>query len=181
MSVRVEMPTQAVEDAVKWAENVKAFLSRLDETWSVDFHIPDAPRSPPRTLRGVATGRQPTIVEVIGYMQRGFGPRPPRDPFVVSPSARQWLFARVAGPYLEGAATVPEFTAQSVYQRIAFALRDLAVERLERGGADLEWQPLAARTVSRKAALGYPTHAGQMTSQTIQALRRALPTVRRAG
>ena len=175
----MNFPTGAFDGALRALGSVREMVTALDRTWEVDFHFADGTRQPPRTLRGVSSARQATIVEVIGYQQRGYGTRPPRDPFEVRDADRDRLFDKVAPGYAQRAIDGdPQASARSVVQSIAFALRDLAVDRWEHGGGDLGWDALAPSTLARKLALGYPASAGRMTGQSLQALRRALPVAR---
>lgn len=170
--------TMGLDRAATTAEKILTAVQALGERAVITLHLPDTVRQPPRTLGGVSRARQRTVAEVFAYQQRGYGTRPPRDPLALTPQGRAWIFERVRGSYAQDAARDPQATVLSIWQRVGFALRDLAVARAEAGGGDVRWQALAASTLQRKLRLGYAATPGRMTGQTIEALRRALPTVR---
>lgn len=174
----VTFDTMGVDRAATTAEKILAAVQALGDRAEITLHLPATVRRPPRTVAGVSRARQGTVAEVLAYQQRGYGARPPRDPLALTPWARQWLHERVRGTYAQDAARDPQATLMSIWQRVGVALRDLAVMRAEAGGGDLRWEALAPATLRRKLRLGYPATAGRMTGQTIEALRRALPTVR---
>lgn len=173
--------TMGLNQAATTAEKILVAVQSLGEQATITLHLPDATRRPPRTLHGVSRARQSTVREVFEHMQRGHGTRPARNPLDLDTSGRQWIFDRVKGTFSQDAAQDPQATVLAIWMRIGIAIRELGVMRLEAGGGDLRWQALATSTRARKLRLGYPGHAGVMTSQTINALRRALPTVRRNG
>lgn len=174
----VTFDTMGVDRAATTAEKILAAVEALGDRAEITLHLPQTVRRPPRTLRGVSRARQSTVAEVLGYQQRGYGNRPARDPLALTPEGQRWLYEQVRGTYAQDAARDPRATVLSIWQRVGFALRDLAVARAEAGGGDLRWPALAPATLRRKLQLGYPATPGRMTGQTIEALRRALPTVR---
>lgn len=176
------MSTADLSAGVAFLRHVQDLVSALSGTYTIELAMPSGARAPARTLtprRGPAPAQAP-ISQVALWQVTGTRSMPARDMYRLDDAARavlsQRLVSRFTPAMLEGA---PEPQVGAMLMVVGYAWRDLVVARMESGGAGLGLPPLTARFVGYKARLGYPTKIGTMTGQTLAAVRRAQPIVRR--
>ena len=167
---------------VAWLSKVSALVQELGRSRTIELAMPSGTREPPRTLaprRGPAP-TQASIVQVALWQITGTRRMPARDMYELNDRARgyltQRLLTRFTPQLLDGD---PEPNVGAMLMVAGYAFRDLLVQRMEAGGGDLTLTPLTARYAGYKVRLGYPARIGTMTGQTLNAVRRAQPIVRR--
>ena len=163
-------------------DRVNGLVSSLATRWTINLALPGGPRQAPRTLhpRPCAAPKQGTVAEVAAYLTGGTSRMPARDFFEVNSYAQQVIGQAVVDRFVADviAGKAPP-NAGALMVSMAYQYRALVIRRFESGGGDLRLAPLAAATVRRKIALGYPTRIGTMTGQTLAALRKAQPVARK--
>ena len=144
-------------------------LNGLNRRWAVRYDFAATRRAPPRTLRprkGPAPA-QPTVAEVIGHFIRR------RDMFALDDaqiSAIGQVLVTDAVAAVRAGGAMP--SASTLMLRFADLHKGLVVHRWERGGDDLELDPLSPGYVRYKTRLGYPARIGTLTGQSLAALKR---------
>lgn len=161
-------------------ERIRTILDGLGGSYNVEIAIPNTVRDPPRLVRGgYSKAKQATLSEVAGWFLHGTTKMPSRNMLVLTPGSRQEIFDAVTQRFYEGArsGTVP--TLGQLMPAIAYRWRDIVVRRWAAGGGDLTLHELTTKYRARKLRLGYPARIGTLTGQTIQAIRKAQPVIRR--
>jgi len=162
-------------------QRLKTILDGLGGTYSIEIALPNTRRAPPKLVRGgYSKARQATLSEVFGWFVHGTTRgQPARNVLQLTPGMVRSLLDTVEQRYYERSREGDVPTLSQLMPGIAFAWRDLIVKRLEAGGGDLTLAPLSASHRARKLRLGYPAKVGTMTGQTLIALRKAQPIIRK--
>ena len=161
-------------------ERLQTIIDGLGGVYSIELAIPSTTRSPPKLLRGgTSRARQATLAEVLAWNIHGTTKMPARNMLQLTPSSRGALLDSVVERYYQRAKDDDVPTLAQLMPGVAYAWRDLVVKRYEAGGADLSLRRLTALYRARKLRLGYPARIGTMTGQTIAAVRKAQPIIRK--
>lgn len=119
----------------------------------------------------------PSLSHILGYFDQGTRRQPARPVLAVNPHARSEMIATLTQRF---AADPRPLNVLPSLQIAGQRLREVWVERLERGGADVQWRALAPSTLARKRHLGQPLHPGVATGTLARAMRGAQVVVSRA-
>lgn len=164
---------------IAFLNKVTALVQELGKTRTIEFAMPSATREAPRTLTP-RRGGAPTQASIVDVALWQITRTPSRDMYELNDFAQSYLAQRLLDRFtpqlLDGD---PEPNVGAMLMVVGYAFRDLVVQRMEAGGGDLSLAPLTPRYAAYKVRLGYPARIGTMTGQTLNAVRRAQPIVRR--
>lgn len=160
-------------------ERVETIVHGLGGRYTIELAMPNTLRAPPRLVRGgYSKAQQGTVAEIFGYFVHGTKKMVARNVLQLTPGASQAIIDEVVQKYVQREGEIP--TLSQLMPGIAYAWRALVVRRIEKGGGDLNLHKLDPDYRTRKLALGYPATIGQLTGQTLEAVRRAQPIIRKA-
>ena len=153
-------------------------VNGLNRRWGVELalHQGGRMRRPPKTLtprtRVKPPPLQPTVHEVIEHFSRG------RNMFTMTPDLRTLLATQAIGRFVADALRGQDVAPQRIIEEIARGYHRAVVFRWEHGGNDLHLRALSPRYVGYKLRLGYPATIGNLTGQSLAAIRGAALRVR---
>jgi hypothetical protein len=161
-------------------ERLQTIIDGLGGVYEISLLIPNTTRTPPRLVRGgTSKAKQATLAEVFYWNIHGTKKMPARNMIQITPGLERNILDTLVTKYYERSREGDVPTLSQLMPGIAYAWRDVVVKRYADGGGDLQLDALKRPYRDRKLALRYPARIGTMTGQTLAAVRKAQPIIRK--